>query len=65
MTWFHFTDPVANMTLILYTNDMEIGIVLNVFFARQNTKPSANHLFTNAEAETTNEWLRLFAFAWN
>jgi hypothetical protein len=34
MEWFHFTEPVANMTSISDTNGMEIATASNVSLVR-------------------------------
>jgi len=66
MVRLHFSEPVANTASISDTNVMEIGTASNVSFVRVKRRTTSfSNCFSNAEAETANEWLRSFAFAWN
>lgn len=65
MVQFHFTESVTNTASILDTNNMEIETAFNVSFLRHAENYHFSNCFSNADAETADEWLRSLAFAWN
>lgn len=53
------------MVSITDTNDMEIGTVEHIIHEVSSRTICFPNCFSNAEAETVDEWLRSFVFAWN
>jgi hypothetical protein len=56
---------VTDMATISDTKNMEIGMPLNVSLEKQNGELFFSNCFSNTKADTADDWLRSFSFAWN